>query len=335
MFNYPMHHDGVPILGWTRRRRWPLSLLCLGLGLASPWVRAAAPLLATGRTLDRQVHPTSGPETNGPGAPTPRTTTEPAPPRVASFSSREAGASAAHAADRGPDSTDPISLAKKSIAACQERYRQIDDYTCVFVKRERIDGRLTQPHKMEMKARTNPNSLYFRFQQPNQGREAIYVQGRNNGRVLAHDVGLGKFLAGTMHLDPRGSRAMEENRHPVTEAGIGALIDSVARHWAVELTPGESVITFQHNVRIGDSTCTRIESTHPQHGSNFLFHKVNLYVDNAHGVPIRFEAFDWPKHAGVAPELVEEYFFQGLKTNVGLCDRDFDPANEQYSFGRL
>ena len=49
---------------------------------------------------------------------------------------------------------------------------------------------------------------------------------------MAHDVGIAKFLAGTMHLDPRGSMAMEDNRHPVTEAGIGALIETVAKRWA-------------------------------------------------------------------------------------------------------
>jgi hypothetical protein len=188
---------------------------------------------------------------------------------------------------------------------------------------------------MALKARTNPHSLYFKFQQPNPGREAIYIHGRHNGRIVAHDVGLGKLLAGTMYLDPRGSMAMEENRHPVTEAGIGPLIDNVAKHWAVELTPGESVLTFRHDARVGNHTCTLIESVHPQRQPNFLFHKVRLFISQAHGLPIRFEAYDWPKHPGAAPDLVEEYTYHDLKTNVGLREHDFDPSNAQYSYGRL
>ena len=152
---------------------------------------------------------------------------------------------------------------------------------------------------------------------------------------MAHDVGLGKFLAGTMHLDPHGSRAMEDNRHPVTEAGLGSLIDNIAKHWAIELVPGESVVTFHNGVRIGNRDCTMIESVHPHRGTNFLFHKVKLYVDNEHGLPVHFEAFDWPRSPGATPELVEEYSYLDLKTNVGLHDRDFDPANQQYSFGRF
>ena len=251
-----------------------------------------------------------------------------APPRVAGLAKDPLGPGA-----RRP--SDPIAQAKKAIADCRDRYTQVRDYTCTFVKRERIDDRLTPQHIMIMKARTSPNSLYFHFQQPNQGREAIYVHGRNNGRIVAHDVGLTKFLAGTMHLDPRGSMAMEDNRHPVTEAGIGSLIDTVAKHWAVELTPGESQLTFHDDVRVGNRRCTMIESVHPQRGPNFLFHKVKLYIDQEHGLPIRFEAYDWPRHAGAPAELVEEYSYLDLKLNVGLRDHDFDPANKQYSFGRL
>src|SRR5262249_51407551 len=129
--------------------------------------------------------------------------------------------------------------------------------------------------------------------------------------------------------------AMEDNRHPVTEAGIGNLIDTVAKHWALELTPAESVVAVHDDTRIGDRRCTLIESGHPERAANFPFYKVKLYIDPEHGLPIRFEAYDWPRHPGAAPELVEEYSYVGLKLNVGLHDHDFDPANRQYSFGRF
>jgi hypothetical protein len=229
---------------------------------------------------------------------------------------------------------DPIAMARKAVADCQARYQDVHDYVCVFHKKERVNGRLTY-HKMTMKARSNPHSVYFKFHQPNRGREAIYIAGRNGGKVVAHDVGIGKVLAGTMHLDPRGSMAMEDNRHPVTEAGIGLLIDTVVKRWAIELSPEDSVITFTPNVRVGQHPCTVIESAHPRRKPGFLFYTVKLYIDHEHGLPIRFEAYDWPKHAGAAPELVEEYTYMDLRTNVGLRDIDFDPSNRQYSFGRF
>ena len=323
-------HGGF--LGTARTGRSGRLLVLGALLLAVPWVQAAAPPLENGRNVDPMILRSTGPGRRPSIAP------EPAGLRPDGLRARPPGSPASPRIHSGPArhrSADPITHAKKAIADCRDRYTQVRDYTCTFVKRERIDDRLTPQHIMVMKARTSPNSVYFRFQQPNQGREAIYVHGRNNGRIVAHDVGITKFLAGTMHLDPRGSMAMEDNRHPVTEAGIGTLIETVAKHWAVELTPGESQLTFHDEVRVGNRRCTLIESVHPQRRPDFLFHKVKLYIDQEHGLPIRFEAYDWPRHAGAAAELVEEYSYLDLKINVGLHDHDFDPANKQYSFGRL
>jgi hypothetical protein len=320
------------LAGRPRGLRWLMAAGVLVVPVLS--LQAAAPPLENSRSVDRMIIPARGPETES--APASET------PAVASRSTTTSDLSSHRLANRAnPAATgearavEAIAQARKAVADCQERYRHVRDYMCTFIKRERIDERLTPPHIMMMKARTNPNSVYFKFQQPNRGREAIYVHGRNNGRVLAHDVGLGKLFGGTMHLDPHGMMAMEDNRHPVTEAGIGNLIESVARHWAVELSPGESILTFHNGARVGDRACTMIESIHPQRGSNFLFHKVKLYIDQEHGLPIRFEAYDWPRKLGAAPELVEEYTYLDLKLNVGLHDRDFDPANVQYSFGRF
>jgi hypothetical protein len=274
------------------------------------------------RTLATDPDPPSRP--SGPEG---KTTREGPVPRVASV--------VGHDLLARPHATDPIELAKQAIADCQKQFGAVSDYSCTFSKRERMGGRLAPHHVMIMKARTHPKSIYFKFKTPNQGREAIYVEGRHGNRVIAHDVGLFKVLAGTMHLDPKGTMAMEDCRHPVTEAGIGALIDTVARHWNAELRTGESQVVFHLNARVGNRTCTMIETTHPQPHPNFLFHKVKLYIDQEHKLPIRFEAYDWPKQAGATPELVEEYTYLDLRINSGLTERDFDPANAQYSFGRF
>ncbi len=77
-----------------------------------------------------------------------------------------------------------------------------------------------------------------------------------------------------------------------------------------------------------------IESTHAVKQPGFLYHMVKVYIDTEHNLPIRFEAYEWPR-AGRPAELVEEYTYSDLKLNVGLTGRDFDPANKGYSFGRF
>jgi hypothetical protein len=229
----------------------------------------------------------------------------------------------------------PIKRAIQTIADCQARYQSITDYTCTFYKRERIGDRLGETHVMHMKIRTSPHSVYLKFQQPAHGREAIYIAGRNGGKLLAHDVGLNKLLAGTLSLEPTSARAMEECRHPITEAGIGALLDTLAKRWALELNPEESTIRFHNDMLVGKERCSMIESIHPHRKSHFLHHKVRVYIDEDLGLPIRFEAYDWPKRPHLEPELTEEYTYTELKLNVGLQEIDFDVANSAYSFGRF
>jgi Protein of unknown function (DUF1571) len=240
------------------------------------------------------------------------------------------------------DSTSPLSAEEASTAKairiitdCQARYQTVNDYTCTFYKRERVDGHLTPLHVMTMKVRTKPQSIYLRFQRPAQGREAIYIAGRNRGKILAHDVGFNKILAGTLQIEPTSAQAMEDNRHPITEAGIGPLIETLAKRWSAELNPEDSKMAFRDDMLVGTRRCSMIESTHPHRRPHLLFHKVRVFIDQELGLPIRFEAYNWPKLPHSEAELTEEYSYSNLKLNVGLQDIDFDVANTAYSFGRF
>ena len=161
------------------------------------------------------------------------------------------------------------SVRSVSSSECQERYQSVNDYTCTFFKRERISGKLIPAHIMAMKVRTKPQSIYLKFQQPAKGREAIYIAGRHGGKVLAHDVGFNKLLAGTLALEPTSARAMDDCRHPITEAGIGPLLETVSKRWALELNQNETVVVFE-DMLVGEQPCQMIETTHPQKSARLL-----------------------------------------------------------------
>jgi len=314
---------------------WTDAFASAGLALASsepaaPLPDESAPPPEGSRAPDSES--SRAPEANG------AESEEPRPDRLAAAdqlpSTRSSGTDQA-AADRPLHETDPIAYAKAAIAACKARYHQIRGYTCTFLKRERINGRLTPLNVMTMKARTKPLSIYFKFRTPNAGREAIYVEGRNRGKAIVHDVGFGKFVAGTLHLDPRGRRAMDGNRHPITEAGIGNLIDKLIAGWDREMNARDSVVTIKPGMLVNKRPCTMIISSHPRRSREFTFHEVRVYIDHEHGLPIRFEAYGWPRRPGEKPPLLEEYTYIDLKLNPGLTNRDFDPSNKAYSFGRF
>lgn len=228
-----------------------------------------------------------------------------------------------------------IADARAVIASCRETYRSgVKDYICDFHKRERVDGKMVSPHQMHMKARNQPSSIYFKFVTPNKGREAIYHPGKFGPKLVAHDVGLGRLLAGTLHLDPKGSMAMDENRHPVSEAGLGSMLDTVSERWQIELSPEESVMVVDRDANFEGKPCIKIDSIHTERRPDFFFHKVTLFIDKGLNLPVRFEAYDWPKADGTL-DLVEEYTYRNLKVNAGLAEIDFDPSNPKYKYGRF
>ncbi len=231
--------------------------------------------------------------------------------------------------------TESIEKAFKLLAECQSRLSHVSDYTCTFIKRERINGKLYAPHSMHLKVRNQPMSVYLKFIKPYAGREAIYIAGRHNGKVVAHDVGIGKLVAGTLLLDPKGSRAMEDNRHPITEAGLANMLNLLEKHWKVELKPEDTKVTILERTHVGERACTMIETFHATKIKGLQFAKVRVFIDHELGLPIRFEAYDWGRDPGVEGQLVEEYNYVNLKLNVGLTEADFDPNNGNYAYGRL
>lgn len=213
---------------------------------------------------------------------------------------------------------------------------QIRDYKCVFIKRERIDGKLGEYEQLRLKIRHEPFSAYAYFEAPKslEGREAIYVEGRNNGKLLAHGTGLQKKLAGTLELDPTGSLAMKGNRYPFTEAGIRNLNERLIQSWEHETGFGESEVQVFAGAKVDGRGCTCVQISHPVPRKTFQFHVARVFVDDKYQLPVRTEFYDWPRTKGEAPSLLGEYTFTQLEFNRGLTDADFDPSNPSYGFPR-
>ena len=71
---------------------------------------------------------------------------------------------------------------------------------------------------------------------------------------------------------------------------------------------------------------------HPTPRKQFRFHLARVFIDDELQVPIRYEAYDWPKEQGGKPLLIEEYTYLKLDVNKGYTDEDFDEDNPNYKF---
>jgi hypothetical protein len=234
-----------------------------------------------------------------------------------------------------------ISLAQRGLETIRSNVR---DYTCVMVKRERIDGELGDYEYMYAKVRSQqmvngqvvvPFSVYLYFLKPEgvKGREVIYVRGRNDDKLIAHEPTsslLGKF--GSVWLRPDGMMAMKGNRYPITEIGMETLVVRLLETGERDRQRGEVDVRFHKGAKINGRVCTMLEVIHPEERPYFDFHKAQIFIDDELNIPIRYAAWTWPLREGDEPVLQEEYTYLQVKLNQGLTDADFDPENDDYKF---
>ncbi len=222
-----------------------------------------------------------------------------------------------------------IEMAKKVQDHIQ---KDVKDYTCTLIKRERIGKELGENQFIAMKVRNDPLCVYMSFMVPDKGREVMFLAGKNGGKMAAHAGSGLQARFGTVWLDPVGPMAMKDQRYPITEVGIANLTRRLLEVADNDKKFGECEVKFFPGATINARKVTCIEVTHPVPRVNFRFHKARIYLDDELNVPIRYEAYEWPAKGSTEPVLLEEYTYVDLKLNVGLKDQDFDVNNPAYHF---
>lgn len=215
------------------------------------------------------------------------------------------------------------------------------DYSALLIKRERINGKLGKYQMMRVKVRQHveedgrlvqPFSVYLDFLSPKtvKGREVTWVEGQNNGRLVAHEAGFKNLLR--VKLKPDNPLAMFGQRYPITEIGVENLVMKLIEKGERDRHRGECQVRFRENAKVDKRVCTLIEVVHPEPRPYFDFYRARIFIDDELQLPIRYAAWSWPTQPGGEPLLEEEYNYRNLKLNVGLTEDDFDPDNPNYDF---
>jgi hypothetical protein len=211
------------------------------------------------------------------------------------------------------------------IEAARERFRDVRDYRCRLVQRERVGDKLPPETVAEMEVRSRPFSVHMKWLEPRSmvGQEAIYVTGKNDGNMRVRGAGLLGAI-GFLSLDVNDPRARSTSRHSITEAGLGNLIERFAQGWPNEKRHGAVDLRIEEFTFAGRA-CTRVETVHPSNADGFfLFGRSVVYFDKSTELPIRVENYAWPKNPGEAAPLLEEYSYLELRLNPGLGDDVYD-----------
>ncbi len=230
-----------------------------------------------------------------------------------------------------------LSMALKAAGAAQQAeistwlheaesaYAGVTDYTAIFHKQQRVDGKLLPEETILIKFK-KPLSLYMRWiAAPHKGCEVLYVQGWNANRARVHKGGLLRFIS--RDLAPNHPRLMSGNLRPLTDAGLGFLIKRVAVNVRKAVKAGEFRCTLRGEEVIYGRPTRALEVAFPEDSSKgYEVYRMVIYQDLANRLLIKMEAYDWNN------ALFENYGYGALKLNAGLTDDDFDPAHPDYRF---
>lgn len=249
---------------------------------------------------------------------------------------------------RLPSPTSPATPAKPgehplvpAIRFARDRYdylcHNVRDFTCILVKRERIDGHLRGYEFIRTRVRLRqldgdrvvaPFSVYMEYLSPTkyQGRKVLFTEGKNDGRMLVRNGG-SRFSYVIVRVAPDSDSAKRESRYPITELGLEnvarRLIEKAEEDLRCDPEGTNTQVTFFRDARVDGRPCTRIRVVHPRPDEKLSFHIANVFVDDELNVPIRVEGYDWPVDSASGPVLLEEYTYTRLRLNVGLTDADF------------
>ncbi len=204
-----------------------------------------------------------------------------------------------------------------------EKYRTVSDYTCLFDKTELVDGALRAERNIVMKYR-KPEMVYMKWTEgDNRGVEAIFAKGRYDNKMVVHLGGSLSFIEA--RVDPRSSKAMKDNRHPITEAGVGFVLNLIKDNYDKAKEDPESSMTIEGETRLGGRRVTMVKAVLPR-GKGYYANVILLYFDKEMSLPLKVAVYGWNG------EMLEQYRFRDLRINVGLTERDFDKDNPAYNF---
>ena len=211
------------------------------------------------------------------------------------------------------------------IALSRAAYDALTDYTCLFVQRERVNDKLLPVEHVQFKFK-KPLMVYMKWTgKVNRGQECLYVEGHYGGKMIARGSGLKGLV--TLKLDPKGTTAMRNRRHPITEAGIGHVIDLLLGDSDLAERHSEGQVVDKGRDKLGQREVQVFECILPADSRpGYYCHRGVVGFDTGLALPVMVSVYD------AQDRLLEQYRYEDLKVDVGLTDEHFDKDNPEYGF---
>lgn len=209
------------------------------------------------------------------------------------------------------DSVDPHTILRRMASA----YNDIHDYTALFLRRERIDGKLLPLEKIELRFQ-EPFKVYMSWLEPYEGRTIAFVKGKNDDKLLVNPGGLLTFLR--LALEPTSDMATRDGHHSVLQAGLRNTIDHIMREYQRGMEHNQVSVELLGPAEVDGRPVYHLAFTYPADKSaGYYAYRGEIWIDQASYLPTRVQIYNWDN------QLYEHYEYRQLQLNPGLDDADF------------
>ncbi len=241
----------------------------------------------------------------------------------------------------GPEQQIATRLQRKieMLEAGRKFLQDCPDYTAVFSKQELVGNQLLDLQDIYLKCRHRPFSVYLLWLSGDEGREVLYVDGANDGRMVVHGGGW-KARLPALTISPDSSLAMQESRYPVTKAGLLGTVDITLSVHAEDLAKNrlsrcEQLADQEFDGRM----CATFLTEYKNAATSPTYRKSVTLIDKEWNVPLYTRNFGWPNPGETATgeelddaTLIEFYTFTEVAFRQELATAEFDRGHEEYQF---
>lgn len=183
------------------------------------------------------------------------------------------------------------SLPHMVIERMARAYDGIQDYTAVFLKRERVNGTLSPLEKIELRFQ-EPFKLYLAWLAPHAGRVVAYVEGENNNKILVNPGGLLRFMR--LALDPTSPLVTRHSHHTVRDAGLRKTIERLVHEYERGRQEGQLTLTFQGYDEVDGRPAYHLAFVcSADKTAGYYAQRGDIWVDAEYFLPTRLYFYDW------------------------------------------
>ncbi|MFN9717808.1 MAG: DUF1571 domain-containing protein [Planctomycetota bacterium] len=212
----------------------------------------------------------------------------------------------------------------------------IDNYSVVFNKRERLGGDLGKSQTIEMKIRHSPSfGVYMKWRNGDSGRQLLYSEEYEDKKLVVRLGGMKGKLLGPIKLDPGSPEALAEARYPCTEAGLLGMVRQVLAHRENDLKHGQGVSCMRlPNRQCDERECYCFQYDYTSKEFNADYRRSIVLIDTRYHIPMQVINYTWLLETEGLTEaemdeqsLIEDYSFSQIDFGRTLIGADFDRAN--------